>query len=1183
MSSRPVATVLVLLHGLSPFPLTGEVHVPGERIDLLPAPDFKQHVGELDAQKSVSVKPGEVWEITDDKHLRITGKGSGTLRTRSAYHGFHLVLEYKWGEHTWGTWADSARKSGLLIHPPGDLPGLEVVLQEGKSGDLALPNKTTARRASSGADDPPWKDLKGFRAPGDVENPVGEWNRLEVVCQGDSVRVLLNGRKVNEHRGAGIGQGQLALRTRGAELFVRRYELWPIGGFNEKWTPPQRSTDTGYSETGASILPRREPWSPEKSQAAWRIDGDYEMQLVAAEPLVCDPVDVAWDARGRMFVAEMRDYPFPPKRGPRLARIRLLEDLDGDGRMDRARTWADSLNDVQGLLPFEGGLLITCGEGILFLEDSNDDGAADKTTILFTTNKPQHSQLQIASPRWRLDNSIHFNNGIDGKEIRPAGAPEKVVAYRGFNLAYDPRTKSLRKESGVGQFGATLDEFGRLMFCSNRNPAMLSVLPLAIVDRNPFAGFSSTHENIQPSAARIFPVELSHTTSIAHAGTHTSACGLAVYGGNWMPGLRGNLFVCDPTAQLVTRNRLVPNGASLHAKRIGERRDFLVSGDEWCRPVNLRNGPDGALYICDLYRRFIDHAIYFPDEFSKSNYMRTGFDHGRIWRLAPTGAKPRKTEPLPDQSSRLVDELASENSWRRLNAQRLLVSRADRSTIPTLGKLLKESSSALARLHAMWTLQGIHERTGAALSAEEVIRATKDANPGVVENAVTLAAQRADVDLGRDGHVSRLLRHEDARVRALTAALHGDHAEAGELATLIRNDEAGPWARRAVLSISPSTPGAVLAEVLADPGDDLAREVLVEFTAAAAARGEPAELAAPLEAVAKLPAPQQTAVVLGLAQGLPRGRHKSLASFLSKPPESLAHKLKGTEEVLRAARRRAADPDRPSAERIAALALVQQDLFPLAEKMIAPGQPPEIQAAACRTLARLDRNAVADFFFARWNTLAPVPRREALRLLTGNSGTTVRLMKKMKAGEISKSLMPSMSRWSLSRSGSAEIKALALELFGKTETNRAKVISAYQAALKPGEASRGKTVFEKAGCAVCHSSGASLPSVGPDIRDAHIKPQEALLSDILDPNRVVEERWTVYSIATISGDETAGIITSESATTLEVTLATGERQSIPRTQIASLSSSGRSLMPEGLEASISKEEMSDLIAYLKRK
>ena len=1219
---RAVAGALFVLSIVSDLTAEPGAISPTQSVNLLEG-EFDHH---LDGKESSTGNRNEAWARRPDGSLWVTGRGLGYIRTRREYENYHLVLEYRWGEHTWGKWSERARRGGVLLHVPasaGNLagvskPSIEVSLEEGKTGSLVVhqgkagPARFTANVGRGpneehvwSAESPQllfpalgrggdrvlrsdfiggWKDVKGFRAREDLENPVGEWNRLEVGCRGESIRVFLNGKAINEVTEVLPEKGSICLFSSGAEYFVRRFELWPLDTFEETWKPEERSTDTGYSETGDSILPRREPWTPEESKAAWRIDGDYEIQLVAAEPVVCDPVDVVWDENGQMFVAELRDYPFPPDTGPRLSRIRRLVDADGDGRMDEAATWADELPFVQGLLCIDGGLLATSIDGVLFLKDGDGDGKAEIRGRWFSTNKARHSQLQIASPRWRLDNTIHLNNGIDGKEIHPEGNPDQTLAFRGFNLTLDPRTRSLTTESGIGQFGATIDDYGRVFFCSNRNPAMFSVLPKSAAERNPSAGIRTGHADIQPPASKVYPLELSHTTSVAHAGTHTSACGICVYRGERMPGLRGNLFVCDPTSQLVTRNRLVPNGSSMKAERIGDRRDFLASTDEWCRPVNLRNGPDGALYICDMYRRFIDHAIYFPEAFSKSNYMRAGFDHGRIWRLVPKGSSYPYPEvrPIPSETDQLPGELASGNAWRREHAQRLLVASADSKTVPALTELLERSPSPLARLHALWTLQGIHERTGAALPAAAVLRATEDADHGVVENAVALAARRKDVDL--ESRIGALFKHGDQRVRMLAAALHGSNADTDQLASIVAGGGDDPWLRRAVMSISPETPAAVLARLL-ENGEFHHRDVFSEFAAAVGARGEPSEIGTVAGFIVAGENRRELALVSGLAEGLKRSKYRSLSHFLEIPPASIAGGLEGVRTVLGSAGDTAADRNLPTSKRIEALALAQGDLFLLVGSLIDPVEPPEIQSAACRTLSALDPNKVADFFFDRWDTLAPIPRREALNLITGNSSTTVRLMKKMKAGTISKTLMPPMSRWVLSRSSNAEIKSLALELFGKADTNRARVVNEYIAKLERGDAHRGETVFRTAGCATCHSigdaTGGAAAGIGLNIRDVRNKPPSALVSDILDPNRVVEERWTAFTVKMRSGEEFAGLVTSDTGSGIELALPGGIRKQIPREDIDSFASTGLSLMPEGLEAAISPREMSDLIAFLK--
>jgi putative membrane-bound dehydrogenase-like protein len=1225
-----------------PAPAQDAATTPKAVVNLLGDPEFKDFTMFLNRKQSIESEREKIWKMGEDGQLHITGKGWGYLRTNARYRDYHLVFEYQWGEHTWKPRADNARDCGLLVHGYGKdgayagtwMNSIEAQLIEGGSGDilvLAYQNrgeeKAPTRLTATVKDDrdgepvwtpeggesrvfPPadkmnarinwqhrdadWVDVKGFRGPKDVENPPGEWNRMEVICRGDTIRILINGVLVNEGTGANPSEGYICLQAEGAACRVRRYELWPLDQFQEPWKPAEASKDTGYTASGESILPRHFPLSPEESQAAWEIDGDYEMQLVAAEPLVCDPVDVVWDEKGRMFVAEMRDYPLPPEGEPLLSRIRLLRDRDGDGRMDEAVTWADELDHVQGLLPMQGGLLATTRTAILFLKDTDGDDRADVIRQLYISNEPGHNQLQIANPRWGLDNAIYLNNGLDGKQIYPVDQPDAKLDITRLNLRYDPRAKTLATVSGAGQFGGSLDDWGRRFFCSNRNPVMFAVMPLRALQGNPHAGLTLAQEDIQPPGAPVWPINLSHTTSVAHAGTHTAACGLGVYRGDLMPDLAGNVFVCDPTAQLVTRNRLVPNGASFIAERVGDKRDFLVSADEWSRPVNVRNGPDGALYICDMYRRYIDHARFFPEAFAKTNYMRAGFDHGRIWRLAPKGSRPRAISPLPESSADLVALLDSPNAWQRIEAQRLIVDRQDKAVVSAITGLLTGAKSPQGRVHALWTLHGL-----GAISAGQVGQALADAESGVVENAIELAAAHFAGDAGIDKAIRGLTTHPSQRVRMLAAAvwLGRDQTTPGltdAFAAMVKENPGDLWLRRGILSASATRTGAILAKLLADPaftgGEPEGKAAAIgDFAQTVGARGDVEELALVLAQVKGDPTWWQFAFVNGLGEGLRRGAlpTKTVAALIAKPPAPLADHVAGLQAVLDSAESIVMDRGNSVAERLAALPLVQQQgmdrMLPLVEQLIGQSEPVEIQAAACQALSRFDRGKVTDFFFARWKTLGPTPLREALALIAASPATGLRLMEKMKAGEISPALMPPMQKWVYGRSTDAKVKALATELFGQASGDRAKIIADYQGALggQTGDPERGKLVFQKAACMTCHQLGGIGINVGPALADVRSKPAEALLTDILDPNRAVEERWAAYTVTTRDGRQLAGLVAGETASAVEIRLPGGLSETVGRDQIASMETTGISLMPVGLDAAITKQEMVDLLAFLK--
>lgn len=1212
---------------------------PSSVVNLLADPSLADFTANLNPKTTLSDDPKKIWAISEEGILEVSGEGMGYLRTNQAYRDYHLVIDYRWGERTFGSRADRARDCGLLLHSFGPdgaygttwMSSIEAQLIEGGSGDILVlaakgedgviaPTKVTAEvemdrdgepvwtkgaakvtfpaegktmaRINWRDRDPDWADVKGYRGAKEIENPLGEWNRLEVICAGSSMRILLNGELVNEVTDCHPSSGFIGLQSEFAACTIRRFELHPLGSFTDKWEEEKRSGDMGYSVSGESIPPRRLPLSPEESAKLWEVDGDYEVQLVAAEPLTCDPVDVVWDAQGRMFVAEMGDYPLPLDDGSHLSRIRLLTDENGDGVMDKAVTWADQLDHVQGLMPMRNGLLATTRTEILYLEDTDGDNVADVRQTLFTTNDPAHNQLQVSSPRYGLDNLIHLNNGLDGKEIYPGDESNNKLNFTRLNLRYDPRSGEITPATGVGQFGGTIDNFGRHFFATNRNPAIFAVMPLETVNRNPLAGITSGQENIQEPGGPVYPLALSHTTSAAHAGTYTAACGLGVYRGALMPDMTGEIFVCEPTAQLVTRNRLLPNGASFVAERVGDKRDFLVSGDEWSRPVQVRNGPDGALYICDMYRRFIDHARFFPEDFAKSHYMRAGFDQGRIWRVVPKGTKAAPITALPTETVALVKELANNNGWQRTESQRILVERQDKAAIAPLQELLAANPSPTTAAHAMWTLAGLD-----ALDAETIQSIFETASePGLLENAV-LAAHSTGQSAALLESVATAMKKDAPRMRFLAISLLTDLKLTSEqLTALVVASPEDTWLRMAIFASAPDLAPATLLGLITDktfvalPAATVS-PVLTDFARLTAARGNTAELGKLLGTLAKDPTPATFALVKGIAEGLARSslKQKNLASLIAAKLPELGEGTARLEGILNQATNIALNREATEEARLAALTLVSQSPWEekkeVVDKLIVLTESPAIQEAACRMLARDNREVVADFFFDRWDTLTPTVRREALDLITSNQKTGLALMKKMKAGDISPGIMPAMTRWSYGRSTNEEIKALAVELFGQTDGDRASVIESYRTALAShqGDPEKGRLVFQKAACMTCHEVGGIGVDVGPPLNDVKIKPDEALLTDILDPNRAIEDRWVSQTLETTDGRILSGLVYGEDAAAITLRVPGGVTMTVPRSEVKSLTSTGISLMPVGLEAAITKEEMVDLIAFLKQR
>ncbi|MEN3942947.1 PVC-type heme-binding CxxCH protein [Prosthecobacter sp. SYSU 5D2] len=1109
----------------------------------------------------------EVFQLNDGL-LNISGRGYGYMVTKESYKDYHLVVEFKWGPKTWGKREDRTRDNGILVHAYGPhgaygdtwMASIEAQIIEGGIGDILvlspkladgteLVTSVTAeieldrdkeKRWKKGAPrqvvtkgrinwekrDEDWVDKINFRGKNDPDSPVGEWNRLEVIAKGDTLQYFVNGLLVNEAFDCKPAEGRICIQTEGAQMIVRRYELHPLGQFTEKWNPIQASggSDVSVRDGQTAAL------SPEESLKKIQLDGDYEAQLVAAEPLVMDPVEVTWDAEGRLYVADMRDYPLGPEPGePALSRIQLLTDEDGDGRMDKAVTFADHVDHVQGLLPYNGGLIATTRTQILFLKDTDGDGKADINEPLIKGFNPRHSQLQVSAPRWGPDNKVYFNNGLDSKEIYPVVGSDPANVTR-FNFRWDPKTGKIEPTSGYGQYGGAFDDYGRHFFCSNRNPLMFAVMPYEAVMRNPYAGIGQGHEDIAPAGAetRVYPLMITHTTADAHAGTNTACSGLGVYRGPLMPELKNNVFVPDPTGQLVTRYKVEPKGASLKATRVGDRTEFFRSSDEWCRPVNMTTGPDGAMYICDIYRRWIDHARFFPEEFVKNNDMRQGENEGRIWRIVKKGQKVAKVEPAPKDAGELKAWLKHENAWQRETAQRLLAEQ------------------------------------GAAGGGETVVDASRKTFFDVLN--------KPDADAAADAAVIQ------AR------------------ATAISESPEDAWMTRAVLSASTHSAGAVLDAVIrqgkvTQTYSAQRMETLRSLASAAAAAGHPDDFALALKGVQEQAGKLtwwKPALLQGLAEGLPKSGGKlgakTLAAFVAKPPAGSEAAATEISALLTLVDEVMSDVKAPLDQRLAVMPLLAQRPWekaePVLRTLLKDGQPTELQTAALAVLKKYGADKASPLVYDLLPTAGPTIRRDLVTLLTSNAKTALALFKRMDQGEFSPALVDVETRWRYQR-GTGEMRDLAVKLFGQASEDRAAVITSYMDSLHlKGNAAKGQQVFSMV-CITCHKHGDLGVEVGPPLSDVKAKPPEALLSDILDPNRMVEARWCAYTVETNDGRLLSGLIVAESADNVTLKMMGGLSETIQRSQIKKMVSTDKSLMPPGLEAAITQEQMADLLAFLR--
>ncbi|MFG0263074.1 MAG: PVC-type heme-binding CxxCH protein, partial [Novipirellula sp. JB048] len=506
----------------------------------------------------------------------------------------------------------------------------------------------------------------------------------------------------------------------------------------------------------ADELPRIAPTEPDAAMATFTVADGFAIEQVAAEPMVKSPVTIEWDADGAMFVCEMRGY--SENRDDGISSIARLTDTNGDGQYDTRTEYASGLLWPTALFPYDGGLFVGDAPDLFYMKDTNGDGVADLKQRVLTGFSTANVQGLMNSFRWGLDNRIHIATGSVAGDIRlpHAGPDGESISIRGRDVALNPRTYEFELTSGAAQHGTGFDDWGRKFVSSNSDHIQQVMYQDADIARNPYvvpppSRISIAADGPQAEVYRTSPVEpwriLRTRLRVSGkvkgvvegggraAGYFTGATGATIYRGDaWPEKWRGYVIVGDVGSNLIHRKKLEPNGLEFIAKRIDKESEFVTSSDIWFRPAQFANAPDGTLHVIDVYREVIEHPLSLPAEIKKHLDLTAGRDRGRIYRIVPTGFKPRSFKPLSKfTTSELVQTLAHANAWHRETAARLLFERQDPAAIEALKALASDSDSPLGRMHALYALSGMKALDEATLTPR-----LDDSHPQVRRHALRL-------------------------------------------------------------------------------------------------------------------------------------------------------------------------------------------------------------------------------------------------------------------------------------------------------------------------------------------------------------------------------------------------------------------------------------------------------------
>ncbi|PRY09687.1 putative membrane-bound dehydrogenase-like protein [Pontibacter ummariensis] len=514
-------------------------------------------------------------------------------------------------------------------------------------------------------------------------------------------------------------------------------------GCNRKNTTEQQALATeDFERVVVDKDPPATPLSPEESMRKIVLPPGYKVELVASEPMVQEPVALAWDGNGRMYVAEMNTYMKDAEgtgQFERTSRIKLLEDTDWDGKMDKATVFVDSLLLPRLVLPVGDQVLVqeTNVQHIWSYRDTNGDGKADEKKIVFRNDvlDVRNLEHQNGGLIWNLDNWIYPSR--DNLRYK----------YKDGKLEADTLVDNM-----IGQWGLTTDNYGQL-FYSEAGPG----LPAVQIQQMPAYGALNFKDQYTPEFAVPWPIigtvdaqggkdVLRPDNTLKH---FTSGGGQSIFRGDRMPAdMLGDYFIPEPVGRIIKRGEVYKEEGKTYIKDVYEGKDWLASADMNFRPINTYTGPDGTFYIVDMYHGIIQESewsgpgTYLYDIIQdKELYKNRGM--GRIYRVVHKDFKrdPRRPNMLNEPASKLVSYLNHPNGWWRDNAQQLLIVRNDKSVIPALQKIalgqqtsFEKKPGPLARIHALWTLEGME-----ALDKPTLFKALADDDAQVRKTAVWVA------------------------------------------------------------------------------------------------------------------------------------------------------------------------------------------------------------------------------------------------------------------------------------------------------------------------------------------------------------------------------------------------------------------------------------------------------------
>ncbi|NND06718.1 MAG: dehydrogenase [Saprospiraceae bacterium] len=663
-----------------------------------------------------------------------------------------------------------------------------------------------------------------------------------------------------------------------------------------------------------------EPLSSVESLQSLQVDENFEVSLFASEPWVQDPVEMVFDEKGNIYVVEMPDYPFQPEGPDGEGRIKVLFDRNRDGQIDDAVVFADGIKDATSVQPWQGGILVTAAPYIYYMKDNDGDFIADEREVLFSGFFQENQEAQITNLRFNVDNWIYAaNQGRSADVLFSEDSSAIPLKLRGADFRFRLDKGLFEPETAAAQFGQALNDWGHRFITQNTLHIQQMVVPWRYLHRHTHLPSTKGVTNIsdhdllmyQKTEAPYWRVERSNRRQkrydeenldrIEHIDSHfTGASGGTHYGGDLFPqAYQGNVFTGEVMGNLVHRDviTLSSDEVSYVAQR-GEQdqhSEFLVSSDPWFRPAHFTVGPDGALYVVDMYRQHIETPLSIPEDLKEEMDFMRGSDQGRVYRIVPKGTStklPLDVLQATNSPAQYVEWLTHPNQWYRLHGQRLLLELQNTSVLPQVQGLFDDHLDPRTRLHALYVLEGMD-----ALSPRLIKNALADKHPRIREHGLILAESCVECF----DQVAGLAEDPDTRVVMQTALSLGAFPKYKSLTVMgkiLEKYYEDHWMRLAVLSSEVGSSMAFFEQLKSmaffDQMQDGKGRFIEDFAHVVGSSASQNEVVALLQSLQQVPA---TYAMIG-CQGLSSGLKKSAYDIASSVYDRIAVLGKNDKEEI---------------------------------------------------------------------------------------------------------------------------------------------------------------------------------------------------------------------------------------------------------------------------------------------